>query len=271
MSYTEFSDLLGSITQEGETHTVTLASDWLQGRTAYGGLTAALCYEVATRSVDDLPPLRSAQFAFTGPAVGKLSMTTSLLRRGKSAGYYGVDLEGEAGHAARAMLCFGKARDSAIDHAHFPAPSVPDPDDCGPLWPPRPAEEAAKAPVSFISHFDQKRAGGSVPRSDSKDPHLLLWLRHRDNIKDTPISGLISLADALPAASIVLFPDFAPFSTMTWAIDFLTDDPISASGWYLVESRADATAQGYSSQTMTIWNDQRQPVLAMRQTVAIFI
>lgn len=273
MSFIEFNDLLASVEGEGETYSVTLPQDWLQGRTAYGGLSAALCYEAAKRAGEDLPPLRSAQFSFVGPAAGRLTMTPTLLRRGKSAAYYGVDQVGEAGFATRAMLCFGAERQSAIDHADLPAPDVPPVDQCGPLWQPTPEEIAAAAnmPKSFTQHFEQRYAGGSRPRSDDKDPVMQLWLKHNDDMRGPTPARLIALADALPAASIILFPDRAPFSTMTWAIDMLTDKPQSASGWWLVESRAQVTRQGYSAQAMTMWNDAGEPIMAMRQSVAIFI
>ena len=46
---------------------------WSQGRTLYGGMTAALCWAAVGRSVPGLPPVRSAQFTFdraeaVGPA-----------------------------------------------------------------------------------------------------------------------------------------------------------------------------------------------------------
>lgn len=70
---------------------------------------------------------------------------------------------------------------------------------------------------------------------------------------------------------MVLFPsEMRPISTMTWTIDLLTDTPASASGWWLVESIAQTVAAGYSAQDMTIWNDRREPIAAMRQSVAIF-
>lgn len=272
MAFHTFADLLTTISQEQENYKVTLPDDWLQGRTAYGGLSAALCYETALRAGDDLPPLRSAQFSFIGPAAGELTMTPSLLRRGKSAAYYGVDQMGEKGHATRALLCFGATRASAIDHTDHPAPDVPKAEASEPLWPPQPLEDAAaNQSKSFTQHFEQRYAGGSHPRSNDKDPHLQVWLRHADDVHESSMARLIALADALPAASVILFPDRAPFSTMTWSIDVLTDAPKSASGWWLVESRAEATTQGYSAQAMTLWNDEGKPILVMRQTVAIFI
>lgn len=272
MAFTEFAALLEAVTEFDGSYKVTLPDDWLQGRTAYGGLSAALCYEAAMRAGDDLPPLRSAQFSFIGPAVGELTMTPTLLRRGKSAAFYGVDQVGEAGHSTRALLTFGAARKSAIDHADLPAPDVPPANECGPMWPPQPDDPPAdQRPKSFAQHFEQLYAGGARPRTDDSDPLLQMWVKHVDDITETTMPRLIALADAIPAASVVLFPDRAPFSTMTWAVDVLSDNPQSASGWWLIESRAEVTKHGYSAQNMTLWNDKGEPALAMRQTVAIFI
>ena len=49
-----FSALLESIKREDEAFSVTLPDSWLQGRTAYGGLSAALCVEAALRAVGEL-------------------------------------------------------------------------------------------------------------------------------------------------------------------------------------------------------------------------
>src|SRR5271154_1917854 len=104
---TAFCDLLAGISEADGRFHATLSPDWLQGRTAYGGLSAALCVEAARRAVPELPALRSAQFTFIGPASGPLSAKVEVLRRGKSAVFAGVDLTGDAGLATRAVLGFG--------------------------------------------------------------------------------------------------------------------------------------------------------------------
>ena len=67
---TPFSQLIAAMRTRGDEYTIDLPADWLQGRTAYGGLSASLCLEAALRAHIDLPPLRSAQFCFIGPATG---------------------------------------------------------------------------------------------------------------------------------------------------------------------------------------------------------
>ena len=80
MSEQDFASLMSAVEAKAGSFSVTLPDDWLQGRTAFGGLSAALCWEAAQRSGEALPPLRSAQFAFVGPAGGQLRIEPTLLR-----------------------------------------------------------------------------------------------------------------------------------------------------------------------------------------------
>jgi acyl-CoA thioesterase len=264
MQDTLFSALLAAMSPHESGFTVEAPGDWLQGRTAYGGLSAALCYEAAQRQLPGLPPLRSAQFAFVGPAMGTLTIVPSILRQGKSTTFVSVDLFGEAGLAVRGLLCFGGNRVSALDHTALPAPKAGDPEAFAPFF------NSSERP-GFSRHFDGRLAAGARPRTPGAEPSMLVWMRHEEAAANDSMAGLIALADALPPAAMVLFPDgMRPISTMTWTIDMLTDSPVNDSGWWLLHAVAQTAATGYSAQDMTIWNDRGQPVAAMRQMVAIF-
>ncbi|MGB3864448.1 MAG: thioesterase family protein, partial [Xanthobacteraceae bacterium] len=80
----------------------------------------------------------------------------------------------------------------------------------------------------------------------------------------------LALADGPPPAIITALTGPGVISTMTWSIDLLTDAPGTTDGWWLVRTAADAAADGYSSQVMTVWNAAGQPVMASRQNVAVF-
>jgi acyl-CoA thioesterase len=260
----EFSALLASIHQEDEAFSVTLPESWLQGRTAYGGLTAALCVECALRAVPDVPPLRSAQFALIGPAAGPLAITVQLLRRGKSSAFLEVDLTGEAGLAAHAILTFGTARNSVLRYQNLPMPAAKPIENSPSFFPDKPM-------INFQQHFESRMAGGARPFAPDADPEYLIWFRHRDPKSHKGLVPLIALADAPPPASMVIFPKPAPISTMTWSMDILSDNPQTRDGWWLVESKTETAHQGYSTQSMMVWNTDGQPVIAHRQNVAIFI
>jgi hypothetical protein len=81
---TAFSSMLATLVAVDDHYAITLPADWLQGRTAYGGLSASLCLQATLLAQPDLPPLRSAQFSFIGPASGALRIRPQLLRQGTS-------------------------------------------------------------------------------------------------------------------------------------------------------------------------------------------
>jgi acyl-CoA thioesterase len=260
---TAFSQMIAALQRQADEFIIAVPSDWLQGRTAYGGLSAALCLHATLQRFADLPPLRSAQFAFVGPATGVLRVTPTILRRGKSTVFTTADLEGENGLAARASFCFGAERSLPFSHAHLPAPIAP------PLsespgyfdWPGKP---------NFMNHFEGRLAAGARPGTQRARPEMLVWLRHRGEKTDGCVVSLLALADALPPAATILFPKPAPISTMTWSIDLLDQAPTSATGWWLVQCAAEAARQGYSAQSTLVWNSEGRPILTARQTIAIF-
>jgi acyl-CoA thioesterase len=263
MTMTAFSQMLATMKQHSEQFSIILPSDWLQGRTAYGGLSATLCLEATLRTAPDLPPLRSAQFAFVGPASGDLTIKVTTLRRGKSTVFTHVDLEGDHGLAVRGLLCFGAPRESALTHVALPMPVTPAAENC-------PDYFTLPNMPNFMRHFDGRLAAGAKPVTPSAAPEMLVWLRHRDNDAADNLVSLLALADALPPAAMVLFETMAPISTMTWSIDMLTDSPVSQTGWWLAQCKAETAKAGYSAQSTVIWNATGLPVLVSRQNVAIF-
>ena len=259
----DFTALMASMASHDDTCSVTATEDWLQGRTIYGGLAAAFCLEGVSRLHGDLPPLRSAQFSFAGPASGTVTIRPTILRKGKSTVFVGADLSGEAGLATRATLCYGAARQSELALNTVGSPNVPEPDASPVFFRPVPG-------LNFIQHFDGRLAAGNFPFSGAKDPTMTLWIKHRDEKATASTTALVALADAPPPAGIVMFKKQAPISTMTWAIDLLTDRLETEGGWWLVRTSAETMADGYSSQAMTVWNSQRKPMMVCRQNVAVF-
>jgi acyl-CoA thioesterase len=261
---TDFTDLMHSLTPADDGWSVTVTDDWLQGRTVYGGLASALCLQGAQNSFADLPPMRSAQIAFIGPASGALQIKPSVLRKGKSTVFVGVDLIGEAGLATRATFCFGAARVSAFAHSAMSAPELKAPDDCPDFF------RGAPPVLRFLQHVEGRHVAGSRPFSGSTDPEMTLWLRHRTEAKTSPLVALLALADAPPPAASTMATAPSPISTMTWSVDLLTDKIETTDGWWLVSSRAEQIGDGYSSQAMTVWNADGTAVMASRQDIAVF-
>jgi acyl-CoA thioesterase len=259
---TPFSDILDQLTREVDIFRARASDDWQQGRTLFGGLSSALAVAAARRLFPDLPPLRSAQFAFVGPATGDLELMPRLVRRGKSSAFVAVEAISNSEIALNAMLMFGSERRSSHCYRALPMPHVSPPGALPDFF------DAPFAP-NFSHQFDGKFAGGARAVSGAEKPELLLWIRHRDHAAPDDVTSAIALGDLPPPAAMTMFAAPAPISTVTWSIDVLADK-FAGTGWHLIHVEADVVGGGYSSQRMTMWDAAGVPVLAARQTVAVF-
>lgn len=264
---TPLSALMANVTPQGDAFAASISEDWLQGRAVYGGLSAALCLQATLEQFDDLPPLRSVQMTFVGPAGSAVEIRPTLVRRGKSTAFVTVDLFSNDKLAVRAAFCFGADRQSQLSIRDLPMPEVASPDACESFFEGRGRERVAP---NFTQHFNSRHAAGAVPVTDAEKPDFTVWLQHRDDAAHAGVVGLVALADALPPAAMACFAEPAPISTMTWMFDILTDAPDTDDGWWLCRSAAESTAAGYSSQRMQMWNTAGEPIIAGRQNVAIF-
>lgn len=261
---TPLSEVLNGLVPAEGGFTASVPDDWLQGRAIYGGLSAALCLDATLKAFEELPPLRSAQLSFIGPASTSVELRPVLVRRGKSTAFVTVDLIGDDKLATRATFCFGSSRESSISHVQLAAPSVKGPDDCEPFF------IQSKMAPNFSRHFNSGYAAGHKPVTAAAEADMTVWLQHKDGEVAPLIVGLVALADALPPAAMSLFTERAPISTMTWMFDVLTETPATDDGWWLSRTVAEASRDGYSSQAMTVWNRKGEPVMVGRQNVAIF-
>ncbi|CAM3040883.1 Thioesterase family protein [Sphingomonas antarctica] len=246
-------EILAAATFDGATMRAEIAEGWLQGRTAYGGLSAAIALAAAKAGLPDLPPLRSAQIAFVGPLAGVVTATPTLLRRGKNSAFVGVDVVGESGVGLRALFLFMAPRESAIAHDDLPAPAIPLPD--APM-------DSERLPQGFLRNFD-------VMPWDRGKGTIRAWRRLRERAGLDPEIELMAIADALPPAAMSLIDGWGPISTTTWQFNVI--EAAAGDGWFLLEAVANHAAHGASVQAMNLWNHEGRAVATATQSVALFI
>lgn len=239
-----------------------IPESWMQGRTTYGGLTAALCLEAARRIVADIP-LRSAQIAFVGPVGGDVELHPVLLRRGKNAAFVRVDLSHDDQVLAQCIFTFGLSRPSSLNVQRIKRPDVTELAQAEPFF------KGPRRP-NFTHNFNVRLAAGEPPISGSTNNQLGLWLRHKDENAGNDAASILALADCAPPAALPMLTGDARASSMTWMAEFLTDQPSTDEGWWLSLSTAETAVDGYSSQSMCMWSKAGEPTLIGRQTVAIF-
>jgi acyl-CoA thioesterase len=261
---TRLDALLGQLIEKDGQYHVQVGPDWMQGRTLYGGITAALCLQAVRQAMPDLPPLRSALIAFAGPSSGDVHIQPKLLRQGKSAAFISANLSSGAGFGVHATFCFGAKRDSAYTQQTIIMPDVLGPEAIDPVF------RKDRPGPHFTSHYDMRLAMGDPPVSRSKSAEVMWWLKARDRGDAHNEVALLALADAPPPAALSCFESFAPISTMTWMLDFLSDDLASPDGWYATHLKSEAMGVGYSAQNAYLWASNGRPLIASRQTVALF-
>lgn len=255
-------EVIAAIAREGECFALDAPPSWSQGRTLYGGMTAAIGWAVAERAFEDLPPLRSVQAAFVGPAAGRLMLAPAILRRGKSATTVGVDVSGEAGLAARLTFFCGAARPSKVAHERVSCPEAAAPDALPEVL------KAGQGPT-FAANFDIRHVSGGLPFMGG-EPDYVMWARLKADAGADATAALLALADVLPPAAMAVFPEFGAISSLSWSFD-LDRLPDEAGAWYLCRASAESSADGYSRQAMDLFDAQGRRLLAGRQTVAIFV
>src|ERR1700754_156260 len=111
---TPYSVLMSQARAAAGEASVHVPEDWLQGRTLFGGLQAAIALR-AMRSLVPEAPLRSLQTTFVGPVPGGLVRAAArVLRSGKNATH--VEARIVDGDATLAVMVgiFGLARDSSV-------------------------------------------------------------------------------------------------------------------------------------------------------------
>lgn len=243
-----------------------IPANWRQGRTAYGGLSAALALEAVYHDFADLPPLRSVIVSFIGPVPEKPIYKANLLRQGRNVTF--IESKGyDGGYPVIATtFSFGASRQSEIT-VDLPAPDAPFPEACEPYTP-----EHAKAFVPvFFNEFDTRLIAGSRPMSGAKEGYVRTWSRHRDAASRGGVSALLCIGDVLPPAAVPLFTQMGPVSSMTWVFNILSDNPTTEDGWWHIETRLTAAQGGYSSQVMRVWNTSGELVAEGLQSVTIFV
>jgi acyl-CoA thioesterase len=231
---------------------------WLQGRTAYGGFSAALALHAAQQSDKNLPPLRSAQVSFIGPLSGPVTIRAQRLRRGRNAAFVQADVESEAGLGLRATFVFMGAVESRVDFRQGEPPAF---------------EKPGGNTKTFKGHagfFTQNFEFLDLREGAVGAAEWLRWVRLDEREGLDPMVELIAVADCLPPAAFKLLGGPAPVSSMTWLLNVLGPQPRTQDGWWLLRANADYASAGSSSQQMAIWNSDGEAVAEQMQSVALF-
>ncbi|WP_171121337.1 MULTISPECIES: thioesterase family protein [unclassified Ruegeria] len=266
MSSHTLAEVLESRMPEGDDLRYPVPSEWMQGRTTFGGFSSALMLDAVRTKHQDLPSLRSALVNFTAPIGTSPTIGTEVLRQGRNVTIINARAEIDGKVAAMATFSFGYPQDS---HVAFecPANSAEEPENTGYYFPP----DLPKPPIPFLQNFDVRLIDGALPFSGAEKGYMRLWARHKDPCMWDRMEGLISVADLPPPAIYPALKKPGPNSSMNWIFNVLAEEIRTREGWWLLEHQLTAGRNGYSSQVMRVWNTDGDLVVDGMQSVIIFV
>lgn len=233
----------------------------MQGRTLFGGASAALALAAVRKAMPDLPPFRAAQAGFVAPVGAEASFHVEVVRAGRNVTQVRSDIQCSGSLAFTALMLFGAEREPNALH---PAPKAEP-------WPgaPEDAEPLASSagPAFFINHLEFRRA---QDQRGSGPPLVRRWVRLKEREGLDPVTEAIVLGDALPPGSMRAMQRQGPLSSINWSFNLLDPAATTRDGWYLAETASDHADHGYSSERLRLWNAEGEQILAGMQAAAIF-
>ncbi len=246
---------------------MTLPESWTQGRTAFGGISAALLYTAMKTQVADARPLRSLTTNFVGPLLSDtpFSFEVELLREGKNASQLTARIIQNGQVAVLQQASFGIERFSEIEVSHRRSHGLGAPERLDPI----PFVPGATA--NFIQHIDLVIEEGALPFSGKPSSHLNGWMRFKQPPSALTDAHLISLIDAWPPTVLQMMKKPAPASTMMWNLEFIhPHKPAEGTDWFAYKAITRQAANGYAHLEADIWDRAGDLVAISRQSVAVF-
>jgi len=264
MDPTPYSRLLAGAAVGDGVANLDVPDDWLQGRTLFGGLQAAIAL-AAMRTVAPPAPLRTLQATFLSPVPGgPVHAKARVLRSGKNATHVeGRIVGGQDETLALVVGVFGAARESAVR-----------------LLPRQPA--VAESPgafdftfragvvPNFTQHFRERWLVGGAPYTGATNPGNVIALGMRDSGNATE-AHVVAMADFIPPIALSYLKERSVAASLTWMLELLADDvsALPLDGWR-IDARMEAAGGGYSTQSLVLWGPGGVPVALGRQSMVVF-
>ncbi|MGB3726731.1 MAG: thioesterase family protein [Glaciecola sp.] len=246
---------------------ITIAKDWSQGRTVYGGLSAGILYAAAKPYVNPERVLRSMSTNFVGPLMAEqpFSISVEIIRAGKNVSQIQARASQDGKICVVSQFCFGEHRQSKIvventDKHHL---NVPKKANFIPQIP--------KVTPKFLRHFDLALDEGGIPFTGKKCSHYYGWMRFKKPPQQVTDAHIVSLIDTWPPTLLQMLKWPAPASTVSWNLEFIHPHrALAPNDWFAYKADTRQAANGYGHTEATIWDAHGEVIALSRQTVAVF-
>jgi acyl-CoA thioesterase len=243
-------------------------SHWGQGRSAFGGLAAALLLahiEHKTGLTDR--DLRTINIHFCGAVTlnHPCEFTHCVLSEGKSVFQVEGKLLQDGQVKTQIVACFSAQRTSSIQVTHPP------------VFAAKSVSQAMKFPFveglvpDFLADFDLRITDGQLPFSGSEQSSLAGWMRFADPIEPLDDCAMLALIDAWPPAVLPMLNSPAPASSITWNVEFIHPRaPLQTEDYLFYDCETVQADSGYVHTEARIFHPNGQLLVLSRQLVGVY-
>ncbi|ASM56067.1 hypothetical protein PNIG_b0486 [Pseudoalteromonas nigrifaciens] len=247
-------------------NTMQFEANWCQGRTAFGGLSAALLYQAMRAQVNSERRLLSLSTNFVGPLLADtpFSLSVEILREGKSSTQVLAKAIQNEQVCVIVQACFASNRNSAINVPVAKSLGLQE------------VNERHTLPFiqgqmpEFFQHVDLCPQQGAMPFSSAETSHLGGWMRFKETPAAITEAHIIALTDAWPPTLLQMFKQPAPASSMSWYLEFVQAPNLTPGQWLGFEAITHHAKGGYGLEDGCIWSQSGELIALTRQTVALF-
>ena len=251
--------------QEDKNNTTILGEQWSQGRSAFGGISAAFAMTAMKKLVPVGTPLRSLSVSFIAPVPpGLISVKTTIIRKGKNVTQIESSVVCNDSICLRAMAAFGNSRKTynVKSDENF----KPKPRGSGVKF-----EDHAKQTPRFLQFFDGEWVNDGLPFAGQLSRNLEMWVRHNIDLSQFAEEKLITISDIPPPVILSHFKKPpVPSSSLTWSLEFVIPPDEILSDWFFLEFFVDAAANGYTQQSGNIYDEEGRLCALSRQCMVYF-
>lgn len=250
--------------------TVSVDSSWGQGRTLFGGLSAALALSKVRQSIDPQRPLRSLAVNFSGQVLTDTPFTLEqqILSDGKSISQANGQVVQNERIVTQVCACFGIERDSSIE-VSSPRVELPK------LGTNQRLNYMKGLTPEFVQHFEFEYCKGQLPFTNSPANKLAGWGRFKEAGSEFTEAHLIALIDSWPPTVLQKLKSFAPCATVSWNVEIvqplsLLKQSLRADDWFYYDAEIKQAHHGYVHTEAKIYTPDGTLLALSRQLVAVY-
>ena len=248
---------------------VVIPASWANGRASFGGLVAAMVFEVMRGQVPAERPLRSLAITFVGPVEPGVptQFEAQVLREGRAVSQVLGKASQNGQVCALVQGSFGSARPSQVSVSGESAPIIKRVEECAELG------YFQGLTPELVQHLAMRWAVGGTPFSNNPSREIGGRARLREGAEEEVLSEshLLALVDAWPPAVLSHLSRPASGSSLTWTIEFMQPAPaLHSLDWCQYRALIEHAQDGYGHIAASLWAPSGELLAISRQTVVVF-